>query len=122
MSATSQSTLPSTRLNSRIQTLSQSLSNCVVDVQVGETVYQGSCRFTSIIDLILNTTSAHTFNFIFENLGANQGSGVYTIKILAAVASGAEVTEGSGAAVGAAVFGLGSMTAEKVRLVHGFEF
>lgn len=110
-------------LNSRVQTLSQSLSNCVVDVQVGETVYTGSCSFTSIIDLILNTTSAHTFNFIFENLGANQGSGIYKIQILAAVASGAEVTEGSsGAAVGAAVFGLGSMTAEKVRLVHGFEF
>ena len=29
---------------------------------------------------------------------------------------------GSGTAVGAAAFGLGSVTAESVRLVHGFEF
>jgi hypothetical protein len=108
-------------LNSRIQTLTQSLSNCVVNVTVGEVAGTGSCSFTSVIDLILNTTSAHSFNFVFENLGATSGSGTYHIQVKAAVASSATVV-GSGTAVGSAVFGLGSMTAEKVRLVHSFEF
>ena len=77
----------------------------------------GTCSFTSVIDLILNTTSAHTFNFIFPNVG----QGTYTLKIKAGVASGASVI-GSGSAVGAAAFGLGSVTADVVRLVHDFSF
>ena len=101
------------RLDTRIQTLTQSLSECTV--LVGDLT--GTCSFTSIIDLILKTTSAHTFNMIFPNVG----QGTYTLKIKAAVASGASVI-GSGSAVGAAAFGLGSVTAESVRLVHGFEF
>jgi hypothetical protein len=105
------------QLDTRIQTLTQSLSECTVLVDVGDTSYNGTCDFTSIIDLVLNTTSAHTFNFVFPNVG--QGS--YTLKIKAAVASDASVI-GSGSAVGAAAFGLGSMTAESVRFVHDFEF
>jgi hypothetical protein len=102
------------QLDTRIQTLTQSLSQCTVLVDGGGT---GTCDFTSIIDLILNTTSAHTFNLIFPNVG----QGTYTLKIKAAVASGASVI-GSGSAVGAAAFGLGSVTADVVRLVHDFSF
>ena len=47
--------------------------------------------------------------------------GTYTLKVYAAVGSGASIM-GSGSAVGAAAFGLGSVTAEVVRLVHDFEF
>ena len=101
------------QLDTRIQTLTQSLSECTVLVDN----VSGTCSFTSVIDLILNTTSAHTFNFIF----ANVGQGTYTLKIKAAVASGASVI-GSGSAVGAAAFGLGSVTADVVRLVHDFSF
>ena len=100
-------------LDSRIQTLSQSISDCTVLVEG----VAGTCEFTSVIDLILQTASAHTFNFIFPSVG----QGTYTIKIYAALGSGASVI-GSGSAVGAAAFGLGSMTAESVRLVHDFEF
>lgn len=57
------------------------------------------------------------FNLIFPNVG----QGTYTLKIYAAVGSGATVV-GSGTAVGSAVFGLGSVTAESVRLVHDFAF
>jgi hypothetical protein len=100
-------------LDTRIQTLTQSLSDCTVLVSgVG-----GTCSFTSIIDLILNTTSSHSFGFIFPNVG----QGTYTIKIKASVASGASVI-GSGTAVGAAAFGLGSVSAESVRLLHDFSF
>jgi hypothetical protein len=84
-------------------------------VNVG--VLTGSCSFESTIDLIIKTTSAHTFNFIFPKVG--QGS--YNVQIWAALDSDADVI-GSGTAIGAAAFGLGSMTAESVRLVHGFEF
>jgi len=101
------------QLDTRIQTLTQSLSECTVMVDD----LTGTCSFTSIIDLVLNTTSAHTFNFIFPNVG----QGTYTLKIMAAVASDASVI-GSGSAVGAAAFGLGSMMAESVRLVHDFSF
>jgi hypothetical protein len=103
-------------LDSRIQTLSQSLSNCVVNAPIIGVI--GSCTFTSTIDLITETTSAHSFDFIFPNVG----QGDYTIKIKAAVASGASIINGNGTAIGAAAFGLGSMTAESVRLVHGFSF
>lgn len=103
-------------LDSRIQTLSQELSNCVVNIDL---VGTGTCTFTSTIDLVLQTTSAHTFNFVFPNVG----QGVYTLKIMAAVASDASIVAGgSGTAVGAAAFGLGSVTAESVRLVHDFSF
>ncbi len=100
-------------LDSRIQTLTQTLSDCTV---VGTVA--GTCSFSSIIDFILQTASANTFNFIFPNVG----QGTYTLKIFAAVGSSAEIVAGSGTAVGAAAFGLGSVTAESVRLVHDFEF
>jgi hypothetical protein len=101
-------------LDSRIQTLTQDISNCVVSI---DNIQVGTCSFTSTIDLVLKTTSAHTFNFIFPNVG----QGVYTLRIRAAVGSSASVI-GSGTAVGAAAFGLGSMSAEVVRLVHDFSF
>jgi len=70
-------------LDSRVQTLTQALSNCVVNVS-GAT---GTCSFDSTIDLILKTTSAHTFNFIFPNVGV----GTYTVAIQAAVNSNATI-------------------------------
>lgn len=102
-------------LDSRIQTLTQDITACTVLVDnVG-----GTCDFTSTIDFVLQTSSANTFNFVFPRVG----QGTYTLKIYAAVGSGASIVPGSsGSAVGAAAFGLGSVTAEVVRLVHDFEF
>lgn len=105
-------------LDSRIQTLTQELSTCVIDVTTIDGTNNGTCTFTSTIDLILDTTSAHTFNFIFPNVG----QGIYTVKIYAAVGSGATILAGSGSAVGASAFGLGSLQVESVRLVHDFQF
>jgi hypothetical protein len=100
-------------LNSRVQSLTQAISDCIVTV--GDLT--GTCDFASTIDLILKTTSAHTFNFIFPSVGV----GVYTVEIQAAVNAGASVS-GVGTATGAAAYGLGSVTVESVRLVHGFSF
>jgi hypothetical protein len=102
-------------LDSRVQTLTQELSNCVV---TAGGVQVATCDFTSTIDLILKTTSAHTFNFIFPNVGV----GVYDISIQAAVNASATVPTGSGTAVGSAAYGLGSLTVESVRMVHDFDF
>jgi len=104
-------------LDSRVQTLSQTLSNCVVNVTVGGVAGSGSCTFDSTINLILQTTSAHSYNFIFPNVG----QGVYYVVVQLGVDSAATVS-GSGAAVGSAAFGLGSLTVESVRLVHNFSF
>jgi len=101
-------------LDSRVQTLSQELSNCGVTI-AGVNV--GTCSFDLTTQLILQTTSAHTFGFIFPNVGV----GTYKVSIETAVNSDATVS-GSGAAVGAAAFGLGSVTVESVRLVHNFAF
>lgn len=101
-------------LDARIQTLSQQLSSCGVTISG---VVAGSCSFDLTTQLILQTTSAHSFGFIFPNVGV----GTYNVSIEAAVNSNATVS-GSGAAVGAAAFGLGSLTVESVRLVHGFSF
>ncbi len=100
-------------IDSRVQTLSQSLSDCVVNVGTST----GSCSFTSTIGLLLQTTSAHTFNFIFPNVGV----GTYTVQIQMAVNSDAQIS-GNGTAIGGAAFGLGSVTVQVVRLVHDFSF
>ncbi len=109
-------------LDSRVQTLTQALSACVIDVTSLAPENDGSCSFTSTIDLLLETASANTFNVIFPNVG----QGTYVIKIYAAVGSSASLaitgSNSGGTAIGAAVFGLGSMLAESVRLVHDFEF
>lgn len=101
-------------LDSRIQTLTQDITECTVLVDGAS----GTCDFTSTIDFILQTASANTFNFIFPNVG----QGVYTLKVYAGVGSDASIIAGNGTAVGAAAFGLGSVTAESVRLVHDFVF
>jgi hypothetical protein len=105
-------------LDSRVQTLTQSLSDCVVNVTVSGVAGTGTCDFTSTIQLILQTTSAHGYNFIFPNVGV----GTYYLSIQAAADSGAVVPTGAGSAVGGAAYGLGSVTVESVRLVHGFSF
>jgi hypothetical protein len=101
-------------LDARVQTLSQELSAC--GVTIGG-VLAGTCSFDLTTQLILQTSSAHSFGFIFPNVGV----GTYNVSIEAAVNSDATLT-GSGVAVGAAAFGLGSLTVESVRLVHGFSF
>ena len=100
-------------LDTRVQSLTQSISNCIVTV--GTTT--GTCSFDVTTDLLLKTTSAHTFNFIFPNVGV----GSYRIDVQAAVNADASLV-GSGTAVGGAAYGLGSLTVESVRMVHDFSF
>ncbi len=97
-------------LDARVQTLTTDISQCVVSTG-------GTCSFDLTLDLILKTTSAHTFNFIFPAVG----QGVYTVEIQAAVNANA-LTSGQATAIGGAAYGLGSLTVESVRLVNDFSF
>lgn len=105
-------------LDQRTQSLSSTVNNCVTNV--GGTNY--TCTFDQTIELLLNTTSAHTVNFIFPNLGV----GSWVVEIQAAVDATASASGGSGgggtSAIAGAAFGLGSMTVNSVRLVNGFSF
>ena len=102
----------------REQTLTQTLSQCVVNVtDIAGNILTGTCTFDLTTDLILKTTSAHTFNFIFPNVGV----GTYDVVVKTAVDAFATASSGSGA-VGGAAYGLGSLTVESVRLVHDFSF
>ena len=73
---------------------------------------------TALHSDMLTTTSAHTFNLIFPKVGV----GVYTLSIEAALKADGTIGSGSGTAIGAAAYGLGSVTVESVRLVHDFSF
>jgi hypothetical protein len=99
--------------DSRVQTLTQSLSNCVVNLGIST----GTCTFDQTTQLILQTTSAHSFGFIFPNVGV----GVYTLSIEGSLDSNA-FGSGLASATGGAAFGLGSVTVESVRMVHDFSF
>ncbi len=76
---------------------------------------RGECYGFST-QLILDTTSAHAYNFILLNVGTGN-----TITIQAKVSSN---SSGSGGAVAIsdAMFGLGSVTVDSVRLVNSFSF
>jgi hypothetical protein len=101
------------QLDTRVQTLTESLSACSAVVNSAT----GTCSLTSIVGFVLKTGSAHTFNFVFPN--ARQGT--YTVRVQAAVGSYASIV-GGGTSIGAAAFGLGSVTIESVRLVRDFQF
>lgn len=101
--------------NARVQTLTANLgyiyTQCLAQGGTG-------CALTEEqIKLVLDTTSAHAFNFIFLNVGA----GNHSMKIQARRAAKSTAYTG-GIAVSKAIYGLGSTTVEAVRLVNKFEF
>jgi hypothetical protein len=87
------------------------------------------------IDLVLDTTSAHTFNFVLLNVG----SGVHTITVQARLDAGQVCTNNNnngtggvtcnnavntslGSSVAAALFGVGSVIVQPVHLGPSFSF
>jgi hypothetical protein len=67
------------------RTLSQQLSDCTVS-SAGVNI--GTCTFDLTTQLILQTTSAHSFSFIFPNVGV----GTYKVSIQAAVDANANTS------------------------------
>lgn len=104
----------------RIQTLSANLgfvfggagSACLTDIT--------QCT-PEQIQLILDTTSAHTFNYILLNVG----TGTHTLIVQAEVDTSNTSTQSNsngGVSVSNALFGMGSVTVDSVRLVNSFSF
>lgn len=102
----------------RIQTLSANLGNIFTDcfAQGGNTG-TGCTLAPAQVTVALNTTSAHSFNFIVTNVG----SGTHALKVQARVNTDATAVNG-GVAVANALYGLGSLTVEADRLVNSFSF
>jgi hypothetical protein len=100
----------------RVQTLTANLGYIFTDCFA-----QGGtdCTLTpEQITLALDTTSAHSFNFILLNVG----TGTHKVALQARIASNSANTSGGGVAISNALYGLGSLTIESVRLVNSFSF
>ena len=99
----------------RTQTLWASLGGVLdcSDVNGDGIISFGECDLTEEeIGLILDTKSAHTFNFLAYDIG----SGSHTIEAYCRLAYNGEVVEGSGAAEASASLGKGTLS---VWEVHG---
>jgi hypothetical protein len=102
----------------RVQTLTANLGNIFTNCFANGGSTGTGCTLTpEQITLALDTTSAHSFNFIMLNVG----SGTHTLVVQAQVNTSATGSNG-GVAVSNALYGLGSLTVESVRLVNSFMF
>ena len=68
---------PAVTFDERSQTLTANLSGCLTNLDSTTGLPVVSCTEPETIGLILSTLSAHSFNFLAENVG----SGVYTVKL-----------------------------------------
>jgi hypothetical protein len=101
----------------RIQSLSANLGF----IFTGEcAVSPTTCTLTpEEITLVLDTSSAHSFNFLLPNVGV----GTHTLVVQAQVSTentSVFSTTNGGVSISNALFGLGSLTVEAVRLVNSF--
>lgn len=119
--------------DARIQQLTGTLGEAITSGCLDLSAGTNTCG-PEILDLILSTTSAHTFNFIMINVG----SGNHTITVQARLNTGSVCynPDGSGTTcsstnivntslaseVSAALYGLGSVTVIPVHLAPGFSF
>lgn len=102
----------------RVQTLSANLGNIFTDCFANGGNTGTGCTLTpEQVTLALDTASAHSFNFIVPNVG----TGAHVVRVQAEVNTSATGSNG-GTAISNALYGLGSLTVEAVRLVNGFSF
>jgi hypothetical protein len=101
--------------DNRVQTLTANLGNIFTSTCAASPT---TCTLTpEQITLALDTTSAHSFSFILLNVGA----GTHTVQVQAQTTSNSTGSTG-GVAISNALYGLGSVTIDVVRLVHDFSF
>lgn len=101
--------------DSRVQTLTANLGY-IFTSQCAAT--PTTCTLTpQQVTLVLDTASAHSFNFILLNVGA----GTHTVQIQAATAATSTQSTG-GVAISNAAYGLGSTLVNVVRLGNSFSF
>jgi len=123
--------------DARVQQLTATLGSVITTTCL--TALTNTCT-PEVIDLILATSSAHTFNFILLNVGAtgtNSNSVGHSITVQARLDVGQVCTTGStpitctnsvntstdsSSSIAAALFGLGSLTVTPVHLAPDFSF
>jgi len=71
------------------------------------------------IQLVLDTSAAHSFQFILPNVGVAPSSAPHRVDIVARVSS-STVSSGLGSALASACYRAGTVTVDAVRLGHGF--
>jgi len=76
-----------------------------------------TCTSQESIQLILSTTSAHSFNFIVPGLSA----GTHTIEFKIAASTDATASSASAGAAASVVIGVGSLTAQVVKTLTPFD-
>jgi hypothetical protein len=101
----------------RIQSLSANLGNIFTSACAAS---PSTCALTAEqITLVLDTSSAHSFNFILPNVG----TGTHTLTVQAQInTDNTSIFSNTNGGVSAsnAMFGLGSLTIDSVRLVNSF--
>ena len=104
-----------TRTQTLTATLGQALTGC--------SIVSGIVTCTGLTDqqiqLVLDTSAAHSFQFILPNVGVAPSSAPHRIDIVAQVSS-STVSSGLGSALASACYGAGTVTIDAVRLGHGF--
>ena len=103
--------------DNRVQTLTANLGNIFTSACAASST---TCILTAEqITLILNTSSAHAFNFVLLNVG----SGTHTVDVQVLADTKTDNTGGTGGvAIAGAAYGPASVTIDVVRLVHDFSF
>jgi hypothetical protein len=104
-----------TRTQTLTATLGQALTGC--------TVVSGIVQCTGLtqeqIQLVLDTTSAHSFEFILPNVGVAPNNAPHRIDVVTQVSS-STLSSGLGSALASACYGAGSVVVDSVRLGHTF--
>lgn len=120
--------------DARIQQLTATLGQAITSGCLTFTTTLSNTCPAEVIDLILDTTSAHTFNFILPEVGAGQhtvtiqarldaGDICYSTKGYITTCSTNQVVNTTlASSISAALFGLGSVTVIPVQLAPGFSF
>ena len=102
----------------RVQTMTAKLGNLFTDCFAqGGTTGTGCTLDPQELALALDTTSAHSFNYILLNVG----SGMHTVTVQAMVNTRAS-GENGGVGIANAIYGMGTMTVDAVNLTNSFFF
>lgn len=105
--------------DTRTQTLTATLGQALTGCSILNGVVTCTGLTTQQIQLVLDTTAAHSFQFILPNVGVAPNSAPHRIDIVAQVSS-STVSSGLGSALASACYGAGTVTVDAVRLGNGF--
>lgn len=105
--------------DARSQTLTATLGQVLTGCTTVNAILQCTGLTSEQIQLILDTTSAHSFQFILPNVGVAPSSAPHRLDVVAQVSS-STVSSGLGSALASACYGAGTLTVDAVRLGQGF--